>query len=68
MTSKESVQLMDQQTLFVHLFCQKLANFAKDVRNLSNFYVFQDSRPGSVQERFDLDAVRFAEYRKLFQA
>lgn len=67
MTSKEAVQLMDSDTLFVHLFCLKLAKFDKDVRHMSSFYVLQDTRPGGPQANFDLDAVRYAEYQRMFR-
>jgi len=37
------------------------------IRRMRTFYVFVDKRPGSIEERFDLDAKNHSEYRDLFR-
>ena len=39
----------------------------KAVRRMRSWYVFSDKRPGTVQERFDLDARQYREYQDLFK-
>lgn len=58
---------MDYATEFVNQFCNKLAILARAYRSVSSWYVFEDKRPGTIEERFTLDAADHAAYQKLFQ-
>ena len=58
---------MDYATTFVDQFCDQLAINERGLRNMHSFYLWVDKRPGTILERFELDARRFWEYQKLFQ-
>ena len=57
---------MDYATAFVNEFCNQIARMQKQLREMRTFYVFEDHRPGTPTERFDLDAKSWSEYQKLF--
>lgn len=54
-------------TEFVNIFCSQLAKADKGMRTMSVFYLWEDKRDGSVEDRFKADVVEFNEYRRLFQ-
>jgi hypothetical protein len=56
-----------KETLFAHYLCNQLAEVAKGYREMRDFYLFRDKRPGSIVERFELDARSYFEYQKMFQ-
>lgn len=58
---------MDYEHMLVNEFCNQTAKQAHGFRQMCNFYIFHDKRPGSLEERFNLDAQLFADYQKLFQ-
>lgn len=53
------------ETLFVDLFCTRLANTVKSWEQMRIFYVWEDKRLGSVEERFRRDVSDFAEYERM---
>lgn len=48
-------------------FCKQLATTQRGIRNMRSFYVFSDKRPGSIVERFEMDARLYFEYEKMFK-
>jgi hypothetical protein len=56
----------DPETL-VTAVTNQAAALDKAVRRMRAFYVFSDKRPGTIQERFDLDAKNYAEYTTMFR-
>jgi hypothetical protein len=56
----------DLETLVTAVTNQAYA-LDKAVRRMRGWYVFSDKRPGTVQERFDLDARQYREYQDLFK-
>ena len=54
-------------TAFVSLFCDRVALQYAGLRQMYAFYLFQDKRPGTLEENFIADAKSFDEYRRLFQ-
>jgi len=61
---------MDEQTklmIFVNEFCNRLASTTTGMRDMQSFYVFEDTRPGTVKERFTKDAESHYNYTKMFQ-
>ena len=58
---------MDYETEFVSQFCTQLAINDRGLRGMYAFYIFEDKRPGSVTDRFKMDAEKFWEYQKMFQ-
>lgn len=58
---------MDYQTTFFNEFCNQLSKMEHGRRNMISWYLFHDKRPGTVLERFEIDARQHAEYTKLFQ-
>ena len=58
---------MDATTAFVHEFCNQVAKMDAGLKQMKAFYIFEDKRPGSLEERFLGDAREFGEYQKMFQ-
>jgi hypothetical protein len=61
---------MDEQTqilVFVNEFCNRLALTAKGMRDLHSFYVFEDKRQGTIEERFSADAEDYYNYTAMFR-
>ena len=58
---------MDYSTAFFHEFCNQLALVEHRKRGMIAYYLFDDKRPGTVIERFTLDAAQHAQFTKLFQ-
>jgi len=58
---------MDYATTFVNEFCNQLSRMEHGRRGMISWYLFHDKRPGTVTERFELDASDYAKYAKLFQ-
>lgn len=58
---------MDYLHTLVSEFSNQLASTEKGVRQMSSWYLFSDKRPGTVLERFQLDAQRYFEYEKMFR-
>lgn len=56
---------MDSLFIFVNEFINQIANMDKGIRQMRSFYVFQDDRIGTVEERFRQDAKSWAEFEKL---
>jgi len=59
---------MDYATEFVNQFVTQLAIKERGLRNMHAYYLFHDTREGSIEERFTADAREFWEYQKLFKA
>ena len=56
---------MDYQCAFLSEFCNQLANNERGLRNMHSFYNFEDKRPGTLLERFALDAKKFFDVHKI---
>lgn len=63
MVSTSKLDIEDLVTLAVDYAARQ----HKTVRFMSSWYVFSDTRPGSLQERVDLDAKRYVEYGRMFK-
>ena len=55
------------ETDYVSLVCDRVALHYKGLRAMSSWYVFQDKRPGSLQENFAADARSFDDYQRIFK-
>ncbi len=58
---------MDYQHTLVSEFCNQLASTEKGIRQMRSWYVFSDKRPGTIRERFELDARLYFEYERMFK-
>jgi hypothetical protein len=58
---------MDYANTFVSEFCNQLAFTQRGIQRMRSWYIFSDRRPGSIVERFELDARSYFEYQKMFQ-
>lgn len=56
---------MDYATEFVNAFVNQLAITQRGVQRMRAWYIFSDTRPGTVTERFERDAAEFWEYEKM---
>jgi len=55
------------QNTLVSEFCNQLASTEKGIRQMRSWYVFSDKRPGTIRERFELDASLYFEYERMFK-
>lgn len=58
---------MDYATEFVNAFVNQLAITQRGVQRMRAWYIFSDTRPGTVSERFERDARDYFEYEKMFR-
>ena len=58
---------MDEFYDYLTEFINHMAKVDKDITRAVTWYVFEDKRSGTVQERFDLDAAEYSAYSKMFR-
>lgn len=54
-------------TDFISLFCDRVAIQYAGLRSMYCFYLFQDKRPGTLEENFVADAKSWSEYERMFR-